>query len=120
MLISELSRQTGVAVHTIRFYENKGLIQGIENENVKTNNYKSYDESHIERIGIIKEAQDAGLTLSEIKTMLESWYSGNFFTNEQHNFFTGKIKEIDSKIDQLQKMKKRLQEVVKSIEKGKC
>ena len=120
MLISELSKQTGVSVHTLRFYENKGLIQGIENESVKTNNYKSYDESHIERIGIIKEAQEAGLTLSEIKTMLENWYSGNFFNEEQLHFFESKIKEIDTKIKQLKQMKKRLQEVKESIERGKC
>ena len=120
MLISELSRQTGVSIHTIRFYENKGLIQGAENKSVKTNNYKSYDESHIERIGIIKEAQEAGLTLSEIKTMLEKWYSGNFHKEEQLQFFDLKINEIESKIKQLKPMQKRLQEVKKSIEKGEC
>lgn len=120
MLINELSKQTGVSVHTIRFYENKGLIHGKTDESVKTNNYKSYDESHIERIEIIKEAQKAGLTLSEIRTMLENWYSGNFFNKEQLAFFDGKIKEIEMKIQQLKQMKKRLEEVKKSVERGEC
>ena len=67
MLINELSKKTGVSIQTIRFYENKGLIEGSTDENVKTNNYKNYDESHVERIETIKEAQEAGFTLSEIK-----------------------------------------------------
>ena len=43
MLINELSKRTGVSVHTIRYYENLGLIQGVTDINVKTNNYKNYD-----------------------------------------------------------------------------
>lgn len=120
MLINELSKKTGVSIHTIRFYENKGLIQGITDENVKTNNYKNYDDSHIERIGIIKEAQEAGFTLTEIKTLLEKWYSGNFTKEEQLKFFDAKINEVEMKILQLKQMKKNLEEVKKSIEKGEC
>ncbi len=52
--------------------------------------------------------------------MLESWYSGNFFKEEQLGFFTNKIAEIDTKIKQLEQMKIRLGKVVKSIKEGKC
>lgn len=120
MLINELSKKTGVTIHTIRFYENKGLIAGATNEEVKTNNYKNYDESHVEKIEAIKEAQEAGFTLSEIKTLLEKWYSGNFTKEEQMSFFDAKITEVEAKIKQLKQMKKRLEEVKKSIEKGEC
>lgn len=120
MLINELSKKTGISIHTIRFYENKGLIQGSENENVTSNNYKNYDDSHIERLEVIKEAQEAGFTLSEIKTLLEKWYGGNFTKEEQLDFFNSKIIEIETKIRQLKHAKKRLEEVRKSIEKGEC
>jgi DNA-binding transcriptional MerR regulator len=120
MLINELSKITGVAIHTIRFYENKGLIESSTDEKVKTNNYKNYDESHVERIEVIKEAQEAGFTLSEIKTLLEKWSSGNFSKEEQLSFFDVKIKEVESKIKQLKQMKKRLEDVKMEIEKGNC
>lgn len=120
MLINELSKKTGVSIHTIRFYENKGLIESSTNKSVKTNNYRNYDESHVERIETIKEAQEAGFTLSEIKTLLEKWYSGKFLKDEQLAFFDTKIKEIENKIAQLQQMKDRLEEVKKDIEKGEC
>ncbi len=120
MYINELSKKTGVTTHTIRYYENLGLLSGVVDESVKTNKYKLYDEHHIERIEIIKEAQEAGLTLSEIKVMLEKWYSGTFNQDDQLAFFDAKILEIDNKIEQLKQMKNRLLEVKQSILKGEC
>lgn len=120
MLISELSKKTGVSIHTIRFYENKGLIEATSDENIKTNKYKKYDESHIEKITVIKEAQEVGFTLSEIKTLLDKWYSEKFSRNEQLEFFSAKISELDAKIKKLKRARKRLEEVRKSIEKGEC
>ena len=76
MLINELSKQSGVSIHTLRYYENLGLIQGEADETVSSNNYKHYDESLIERLETIKEAKEAGFALSEIKKMLDSWYGG--------------------------------------------
>lgn len=120
MLINELSKKTGVSIHTIRFYENKGLIQGITNESVKTNKYRNYDESHVEKIEMIKEDQEVGFTLAEIKVILEKWYSGTFPKEEQLRFFNAKIKEIENKIHQLKQVKKRLADGIRSIEKGEC
>lgn len=119
MLINELSKRTGVSIHTIRFYENKGLIQGLTDENVKTNNYKDYDENAVERIEIIKEAKEVGFTLSEIKKMLENWF-GNVPRKEQIKLFTAKIDEIDKKIIQLKQVKKRLEKARKQLERGEC
>lgn len=120
MLINELSKKTGVSIHTIRFYENKGLIQGVMNEDVKTNNYRSYDESHVERISVIKEAKEVGFTLSEIKVLLDKWYRGTFSKEDQLRFFEAKINEVDNKISQLKKIKRRLEKVIKDIERGEC
>lgn len=77
MLINELSKRTGVTIHTIRYYENLGLIHGATDKNVKTNNYKNYDETAVERLEIIADAKEVGFTLAGIKKLMESWYSNN-------------------------------------------
>ncbi len=120
MLINELSKRTGVSIHTIRYYENLGLIQGIVDENVKTNNYKNYDESVVERIEIIKEAKEVGFALSEIRELMNTWFSGTSTEEEILSFFEKKVSEIDSKIKKFKQIKKMLESVMKDIKKGKC
>jgi len=118
MLINELSKRTGVTIHTLRYYENLGLIQGAADVNVKTNNYKNYDESVIERIEIIAEAKEVGFTLAEIKNMLESWFGGTLQREAIQKLFSEKIIEIDTKIKQLKQMKKRLEKALKEVGEG--
>lgn len=120
MLINELSKKTGVTIHTIRYYENIGLIQGKTDENVKTNNYKNYDENVVERLKIIIEAKEVGFTLAEIRKLLESWYGNNSSRKEQVQMFASKIEEIDTKIHQLKLVKKRLEMVIKELENEEC
>ena len=120
MLINELSKKTGVTIHTIRYYENLGLIQGTTDENVRTNNYKHYDDGVVERLEIIMEAKEVGFTLAEIRKLLESWYSTDESRVEQVQLFKTKIEEVTTKIRQLKKVKKRLETVVQELEKGVC
>ena len=53
MLINELSKRTGITSHTIRFYEKSGLIKGVRDENIKSNNYFHYDEETVEKLELI-------------------------------------------------------------------
>lgn len=120
MLINELSKRTGVSIHTLRYYENYGLIAGRPDEAVKSNNYKQYDESLLEKIELIKGAKEVGFTLSEIKNLLASWYDKQLTTENKIKIVTSKIDEIDAKISQLKQVKKLLAEAIKDIENGDC
>lgn len=120
MLINELSKRTGVSIHTLRFYENKGLIQGFTDEKVKTNNYKIYDENQVERIGIIKGGKEAGFSLSEIKELMDTWFSGASNAAEILRFFELKIREVDNKIKKLKQTRKLLEQIMAEISEGKC
>ena len=72
MLISELSKKTGISAHTIRFYEKSGLIEGKQDESVKSNNYFHYDEVVIEKLEFINDAKSVGFKILDDKlTSLE-------------------------------------------------
>lgn len=120
MLISELSKRTGVSIHTLRYYENFGLFKGVSDENVKTNNYKQYDEGLVEKIELIKEAKEIGFTLSEIKQLLDSWYSKRLSIEKKVEILQVKITEIDTKIRNLKQVKKYLVKGIKDVENGNC
>ena len=97
MLINELSKKMGAPIPTIRYYENLGLLKGTTNENVKTNKYKNYDDSHVERIEIIKRGQEVGSSLAEIKVLLDKWFYGISTQVKILNFFESKITEFKYK-----------------------
>ena len=120
MLINELSKRSGVSIHTLRYYENLGLIQGTTNENVKTNNYKDYDEHAVERLEIIVEAKEVGFTLAEIRTIIDGWFNASQPKEDLQILFQKKIAEMDRKIKQFRQMKKRLQEVCAELGNGTC
>jgi MerR family Zn(II)-responsive transcriptional regulator of zntA len=120
MLISELAKRTRVSIHTLRYYENYGLIKGQTDETVKTNNYKHYDESLLERIQLIKEAKEIGFTLSEIKDLLEDWFSNQLPVAKKVAVLEAKITEIDSKIKQFKQVKKMLIDGIQEVRDGKC
>lgn len=120
MLINELSKRTGVSIHTLRYYENYGLFKGVCNEKVKTNNYKQYDESLVEKIELIKEAKEIGFTLSEIRSLLDSWYSKRLSIERKVEVLNIKINEIDSKIGQLKQVRKYLVDGIKDVQTGEC
>lgn len=120
MLINELARRTGLSIATLRYYENFGLFKGISNEEVKTNNYKNYDESIVEKVAIIVGAKKAGFALSEIKNLLEDWYNKRLPIEKKVAVVNKKVSEIDDKIRQLKQVKKFLVEAIKDIENGDC
>ena len=65
--IEQLARASGMAVDTIRFYQGKGLLDAPRREGRVT----WYAESHLERLGRIRELQRRGFTLTVIRRFLE-------------------------------------------------
>jgi DNA-binding transcriptional MerR regulator len=68
MKIGEISAKAGVNVQTIRFYEREKLLQ----KPVRTQSgYRAFTEVDLERVRFIKDSQQLGFTLKEIKELLE-------------------------------------------------
>jgi DNA-binding transcriptional MerR regulator len=116
MLINELSKRTGLSIHTIRYYENLGMIKGLTDEKVVSNNYKHYDANTIERLEIIIEAREVGFTLAEIKKILTSWFETIDSKPETLELFQAKIKEIDDKMKYFKQTKSLLEKVCEKIQ----
>ena len=116
MLINELSKKTGLSIHTIRYYENLGMIKGLTNEEVKSNNYKNYDDNVVERLEIIIEAREVGFTLAEIKKILTTWFESTDSKPETLELFQSKIKEIDDKMKYFKQTKKLLEKVCEKLQ----
>jgi Hg(II)-responsive transcriptional regulator len=67
MSIGTLSKQTGVGIETIRFYERLGLLKPIGR---KDSGYRIFDDTSLKTIIFIKHSKELGFSLSEIQELL--------------------------------------------------
>ncbi len=120
MLINELSKQTGITAHTIRFYEKSGLIKGKRDVTVKSNNYFQYDEETVEKLQLIRDAKSVGFTISEIGQLMDAWYNNKMTIADKLSVLGDKILSIDWRIKQLKEMKNMISQFKKSVETKSC
>lgn len=116
-LISQLSRETGVPVGTIRFYEKSGLISGARKPGVETNNYLYYGDDVIDKLRFIQMAKDVGFTLSEIKEVIDAWYQRTLTKKAQITVLNKKLQQIDEKMAELKAMKLQLATCIENVSK---
>ncbi|MEM8860245.1 MAG: helix-turn-helix domain-containing protein [Chloroflexota bacterium] len=66
MDISEAAKASGLPASTLRFYEEKGLIQSIGRKGMR----RVFDNSILDRLAFISLSQHGGFTLDEIRQFL--------------------------------------------------
>ena len=68
MTISKITKESGVGVETVRFYERKGLVD--QPAKPSTGGFRVYPLETVERIRFIRQAQGLGFSLREIEELL--------------------------------------------------
>ena len=107
-LINQLSKETGIPIGTIRFYEKTGLFTGEKKEDVKTNNYVYYGDDVVEKLRFIQMAKAVGFTLAEIKEVVDAWYKKQISKKAKIEVLDKKLLQIDEKIKELKSVKKQI------------
>ncbi len=119
-LVHQLSKQTGIPIATIRFYEKSGLIKGFKNENVTSNNYTYYGEEVLEKLELINDAKSVGFTLAEIREIIDAWYSRQITKEEKLAILDKKLDQIETKIKELIDVKSRISDLKLEVEEYDC
>ena len=117
-LISQLSKETGVPIGTLRFYEKSGLFSGKRKTEVTSNNYVFYDDEVIEKLKFIQMAKAVGFTLTEVKEVVDLWYNKKITKKAQINVLDRRLLQIDEKLLELEKMKKQINLCKSNIKKS--
>lgn len=105
--IGKLAEMAGVGVETVRFYQRKDLLR----EPKASGTFRTYNEEDAQRIFFIKRAQDLGFTLSEVKDLLELNTKPRVTCGAVKEKTLMKIKEIEAKISDLNRMKASLEKL---------
>jgi MerR family transcriptional regulator, redox-sensitive transcriptional activator SoxR len=94
MTIGEVARRTGKAPSTIRYYEEIGLIPEPE----RVSGCRQYQADVVRRLAVVNTAQHAGLSLDEIRVLLDASETNREATERLREIANRKLPEIAAAI----------------------
>jgi len=108
MRIGALAEYTGVTTKTIRYYESVDLLA----EPARTpSGYREYGDDAVQRLRFIRDAQASGLSLAEIKSVLELKDAGSQSCDHTRALLERHLTEIDEQIERLRVARAELLEL---------
>jgi MerR family transcriptional regulator, copper efflux regulator len=109
MRIGEVARSTGLTVHTLRFYERKGLLPPAARG---PSNYRDFPAHSIERLAFIREAQRLGFTLSEVREFVDR-RNTPLGCVQLRNTGERKLREIEAELRRLRTIRASLRKLLR-------
>ena len=97
MDIAKVAKSSGIAASTLRFYEEKGLIQSIGRQGLK----RVFNASVLERLALVSLGRSVGFSLDELALMLGTEGSPKI----DRKLLAAKAEEIDQSIRKLVAMR---------------
>ena len=107
--IGQLARQGGVNLQTIRYYEREGLLPKAPR---LPSGYRMFSEQAVRRLNFIKEAQELGFSLAEIRELLSIQLDPARDSSRVKELARNKIADIETKVRTLQAMRRVLTRLV--------
>lgn len=107
--IGKLANETGVTVDTVRYYEKEGLLLPAGKSGA---GYRLYDADALRRLRFIRQAQQCGFSLSEIKELLALKNSDAACCSDVKSVAIAKKLQLEHKIRALQAMSNALGELI--------
>jgi len=99
--ISQVARQAGLRPSAIRYYEQIGVLAPAR----RIGGQRRYDAGAVQRLAVLRCAQEAGFTLEEISHLLLGPAPGSPISARWRTIAQTKLAELDARIERLQKMK---------------
>ena len=113
--IGQISKKTGVKVPTIRYYEQMGLIQAAARSE---GNQCRYTQAELERLSFIRHARELGLSLEDIRELLEMAQTPDMPCQQAHAIAATHLEAVEKRIRKLQRLKIELGRMTRSCNSG--
>lgn len=109
MRIGDLATNADVNAQTIRFYERRGLLPPTVRA---ANGYRQYDGAAISRLRFIRSAQAAGLTLTEIASIIALRQDGQIPCAHVSALLADKLEGVRSQQRELERLEAELIQLI--------
>jgi Hg(II)-responsive transcriptional regulator len=110
--IGEVAKRASVKVQTLRYYEQIGILRPVAR---RSSGYRLYDESAVKILHFIKQAQELGFSLNEIRALLSLRSSGKSKCAAVQSEAIRHLREIEAKVARLNRMRSALKRLI-----GRC
>lgn len=109
LTIGRVATRAAVSVETLRYYERRGLLP----KPARTpSDYRVYSPDTVPRMRFVKQAQQLGFSLTEIKELLLLRAAPKARCGDVKRRAESKIQEIDAKVCALRAMRRALARLV--------
>ncbi|MEP9396514.1 helix-turn-helix domain-containing protein [Mesorhizobium sp. KR2-14] len=108
LTIGELSRQTGVKIPTIRYYEQMGLMDAAERSE---GNQRRYTREELDRLSFIRHARDLGLTIEAIRKLIDLSRHPERPCADADRIASEQLRAVRAKIEKLKRLESELERI---------
>ncbi|HEX8922201.1 MAG TPA: MerR family DNA-binding protein [Pyrinomonadaceae bacterium] len=112
--IGDVSKQSGVGIEALRFYEKSGLL---DKPSRTFSGYRVYGPEILERLTFIKRAQVLGFSLDEIKRVIEDARTGQSPCEEVREIVRRRLEELDERMREMRRYRRELAETLEEWDK---
>jgi DNA-binding transcriptional MerR regulator len=112
----DLARATGNTVRTIRFYEEEGLLKPAV---VSDGGHRRYTEDDLERLQLITDLRELGLSLCEIRSILEiraGCHNAAEFAIRFQEVIAGHLEQAQRRLERLKRVKKEIYDALATLQ----
>lgn len=113
--IGAMSRETGVNIETIRYYERIELMPKPDRTPGGT---RQYSHEHLQRLSFIRRSRELGFRIDEIRAMLRMVDQDGVSCGEVHAMTVEHLASVKEKIAQLRKLERALSDMAAECAKG--
>lgn len=113
--IGKLSKQTGVKIPTIRYYEEIGLLPEAERNG---GNQRIYGRASQERLAFIKHSRDLGFPLDDIRELLGLADQPDHSCQAADSIARRQLASVKARLQRLTALKDELERMLVQCEQG--
>ena len=113
--VAELAEDAGVTPATIRYYSRSGLLHAKRDPN---NNYRYFSPADVDRVRFIKQAQDLGLKIADIKSIFDSVENGKTPCGKVKSLVRQRFNAITQQIEELKATQSRIAAAIQDWEES--
>lgn len=115
--IGQVAKAAGVAIDTVRYYERRGLLPTPDR---RPSGYRTYGPQTVDRLKLVKQLQELGLSLDDISGMLDAVSDADADCSHERPRIETALQRTEAKLAALNVVRRKLKRALARCESGDC